>query len=341
MSDNAYQAYMAANQEGRSPYIGPSGAKGCYRQHAFRYLGVEPAGEFDWHTDAADFGTLLHLGWSAMIASRFDPADRRADVEVRIPGLPRSGSADDVDFVNRIVTDLKTAKDRGWQSWVNGEGPYDNYWDQLELYGLGLHTMYGGEWTLRIVGINRETGQYAEWERVQDLDRARDLAEMVAERHTALTGAVSLTAAGADPLELVEQFPREGAGPGRGMPCDWCPFVAQCWPEPVADGGSPQAATIVGDPEAVGRYAAEYLEASAAARKTDGIKRDLQAFLKGVEGEFPGPDGGTYKVAMVGGSAREVPDCDAMQERLTELGEPIPTVWSRRAAYPKVTRKKR
>ncbi len=57
---DAYSAYMQGNQEGRSHLIGPSGVSKCYRQHAYRYMGVEPTDEVS--TAKADLGTLFHLG---------------------------------------------------------------------------------------------------------------------------------------------------------------------------------------------------------------------------------------------------------------------------------------
>jgi hypothetical protein len=337
MSGKAYQDYMDGQQEGRSHFIGPSGVNSCYRQNAYRYLEVEPSNQRS--KAAADLGTLMHLGWSAMISSQFDPAERRPDVPIRIQGMPREGSADDVDFVNKIVTDLKSAKDRVWQGWVNYAGPYESYWEQCELYALGLRQMYGGEWTLRIVGINRETGEVAEWERVQDVEVAQALVDKAAARHTALTASTAMTAAGALPLEVVDQYPREGKGPGMGMPCDWCEFMDLCWPDPSTDDGTPQSETIREDAEAIGRYAQEYLEAAAASRKADTQKREAQQFLKGLAGDFPLPDGGTVSITQVGGKPKQVVDCDAAAERLKELGEEVPMVWSRRASYPRVSKR--
>lgn len=333
-----FDEYMSNAQQGRSVLIGPSGVGDCYRRHAYRYMQVPPSDERS--RSAADLGTLLHLGWAAMIESQYDPADRAAEVEVHTDGMPRPGRADDVDYLNRIVTDLKSAKDRVWQSWLNNGGPYDSYWDQLEVYALGLRQQYGGVWTLRIVAFNRETGERAEYMREQDTEVAHLLVDRAGRRHRELSAAVAVTAAGADVESAVEAFPREGRGPGMGMPCDWCEFVSVCWPEPSVPGGTPQSETVREDAAALGAWAAEYVEASAAARKAEARRKDAQAFLRGVSGEFPGPDGGVFRVAEVGGGERETPDCERMRERLTELGEPIPMSVTRRASYPRVSRKK-
>lgn len=337
--DGSYDDYMLANQEGRSHFIGPSGVNNCYRQHAYRYLGFENSTHVS--TAAADLGTLLHLGWSALISHQYDPEVRRPDVRIDIEGMPRSGSSDDVDFLNKVVTDLKSAKDRVWQGWLDHEGPYENYWDQLELYALGLRQMYGGDWTMRIIAFNRETGERKEYIRPADPEVGLALASKARVRHDALMGAAALVGT-VEPEDLVDTFPREGKGPGRGMPCDWCPFITKCWPSADPDGPmSPQSMTAAGDVEAVGAYAEEYLQASAEASKAEYRKKDAQAFIKGLDGTYPSPDGGEIKITTVGGKPSQVPDCSAMQATLEELGLEVPTKWTARSSYPKVSRLKK
>lgn len=334
--DDTYAKYMDANQEGRSYFIGPSGVDHCYRQQAYQYMEVEPSEAVS--VDAANLGTLFHLGWSSIIRSMYDPADREPDVRVEIEGMPRSGSADDVDYANMVVSDLKTAKDRVWQSWLNNAGPYDSYWAQLELYALGLRQKHGGDWTLRIIAFNRETGEVEEYTRPADPEVGLALVAKAAGRHNELTAAAAVTASVGNPLLLVDSFPREGKGPGRGMPCDWCPYLSLCWPEPSVDGGTPQSESIRRDNEEIGAYAAEYLEAAAESSKAERRKYDAQAFLKGITGIVPSPDGGQIRIAQVGGAPKQVPDCAQMEQDLIDAGLPVPMKWQRAASYPKISR---
>ena len=322
------QKFMDNKQAGKSYLIGPSGVGGCNRQQAYRYFGTPPS---DFRPkDKADLGTLLHLGWGAMLAAMFDPTERRGDVEVVVPGLPRPGEADDVDFVNLIVTDLKTANDRAWQAAINRDGPYENYWDQAEMYAFGLWSQYGGQWTLRIVLFNTEKGGEVEFTRPADPVRGERLAHVMAARHEALAEAV---ARGGSP----EEFPQEGNGPNTGFPCDWCEFTSACWPTPDGD-LSPQAATIVADPEKVAEKAAEYLlardEESAIKRRKDAAF----AFLRGIVGEF-----GDYRVSKTRDSEGEmVPDVESMLDILKEHGIPVPELFKPgRKGYPLVTRIKK
>lgn len=330
-----FDEYMKSRQEGRNYFIGPSGAKNCYRQHAYRYFEVEPTDEVS--TDAADFGTLIHLGWSEMIRRQFDPMERAPDVVVQAQGMPRPGEADDVDFANRIVTDLKTVSGKVAQSWLNHGGPYDSYWDQLELYALGLAQEFGGEWTLRVVAFNVESRTREEYTKPADPVRAQMLVNRVSVRHDALLGAVQ---AGGSP----EDFPREGNGPGS-FPCDWCPFMSACW----GDGGpsdpdrTVMSESISEDSAQIGAYIADYLAASAEESKAKTAKDQAGGFLKGLVGDYPLPDGSTGRVSLVGGKLKDPePDCEAMQARLLELGEEVPMKFGARTArYTRVIRLKR
>lgn len=336
--DSAYSDYMLANQEGRSHYIGPSGVNDCYRKYAYQYLGFPNSTPVS--TSAADMGTLLHLGYSALISHQYDPEVRRPDVKVHTEGMPRSGSADDVDYLHKIVTDLKSAKDRVWQSFVNQGGPYQSYWDQVQIYALGLRQQHGGDWTMRITVLNRETGEIAEFVRDADPEVGLALVAKAASRHAELMSATALLGS-VDPEELIQDFPREGAGPGRGMPCDWCPFITECWPVPDPDGGrTPQSESVAHDEAEIGVYAAEYLVASAEESKAGYRKKDAQAFIKGLDGVYPAPDGGEIRITTVGGKPSQTPDCDAMKETLEGLGLEVPLKWTARASYPKVSRVK-
>jgi hypothetical protein len=320
--------YMDSIQEGRSHLIGPSGVGDCYRKQAYTYFDT-PVSDYR-PKDKADLGSLLHLGWSAMLAAMFDPTERRGDVHIDVPGLPRGGSSDDVDFVNLIVTDLKSANDRAWQAAINRDGPYENYWDQAEVYAFGLYSQYGGQWTLRIVLFNTEKGGEVEFTRPADPVRGERLANIMAARHEALTFAVEQ---GGRP----EDFPQEGSGPGRGFPCDWCEFVTTCWGEWEGD-LSPQAQTIVEDPALVEAYAEQYLAAAAVESKAKQQKYDAAAFLSGIRGTF----GGFTVSRTRDGEGSDEPDVDAMVALLGSLGQPVPTSFKPgRRGYVKVGRVKK
>ena len=334
--------YMADKQAGKSFILGPSSASACYRQSAYRYLDVEPSNQVS--ADAANLGTLLHLGWSALIKSRYTQYERDVDVPLQASGMPRGGEADDVDYVNRVVTDLKSTKDSVFQMWMR-QGPYDHFWEQLEVYALALRERHGGDWTLRIMAFNRETGQSESFERPADPEVGRAIVDRIATRHEALVAAQAQTFTTNQDraIDVAEQFPREGKGPGRGFPCDWCPFLDTCWPDPTSDDGTPQSATV--DPEdqaVIAAFAVDYLEARATESKAEKAKKDAAVFLAGLDTAVPDPRDPDYEltVKMVGGNPKQVPDCEAMAEKLESLGfAPIvKDVFT--ARYPKVGRRK-
>jgi hypothetical protein len=306
--------FMDDKQAGKSALVGPSSAGKCYRSIAYRYFGT-PASDYR-SKDKADLGTLLHLGWSALIRSMYDPSVREGDVVLRWEELPREGEADDVDWSERIVSDLKSANGRAWQAMVDRGEPYENYWDQAEMYGLALHRLDGLDWTLRIILLNTETGERVEFTRPADPERGKALVDALAARHEAIADAMLRDSA-------PEEFPQEGKGPGRGFPCDWCEWVTRCWgPEPD-DGKSVQSATIADDPAKIAQAAEDYKRYAAMESEGKKGKYDAAAFLRGITGTFGGWTVGQTR----DGVGEEVLDEDAAIAALTAAGIPVPTLF--------------
>ena len=89
---------------------------------------------------------------------RFNPAKRAANVPVQPTGMPRPGEADNVDFVNKVVTNLKSARASVYESWGRN-GVYKDYWNQLEVYALGLARSTAATGQCASWRSNRETGR--------------------------------------------------------------------------------------------------------------------------------------------------------------------------------------
>jgi hypothetical protein len=287
--------------------VGPSSTGGCRRQHAYRWHQTPPDPGATRSEAAARYGTLLHMGWSVMIRRLGEPG-REPDVRIEIPGLPAPGYADDVDWAAAVVTDLKTTSGRAYASWCTYGVP-ERFWDQVEVYAYGLRRRARLPWTLRIVLFNRETGDEQPFERPADPAYGEHLAAQLVAEQARLEASDS-------PYE----FPRDGAGPGRGMPCDWCSWLRQCW-GPGRDGMSAQASTVVDDPAEVAARARDYLAAGAEARKFKRAQDDARAFLEGLPA-------GQYEDVVLGWSGGNPrppgPDPDAMAETLEWLGIPTP-----------------
>src|SRR5262245_23600604 len=287
--------------------VGPSDIGGCRRQHAYRWHDT-PASDPKRSAAAARLGSLIHLGYAAMIDSLGLP-NRETEVEVVLPGLPAKGRADDVDRAARVVLDVKTAKAASFDRWVTYGLP-ERMWDQCDIYAYGIALHDPGDWTLAILLINRETGEEQRFERPASPERGEYLLRLLVAEQTAL-----------DASEHPEEFLRDGAGPGRGMPCDWCPWLRRCWGPPRTDGLSEQSATIADDPAAIAAHVADYLDAREDEAKAKRLKDDARAFLEGL----PAGPYGDAEVGWSGGNPTEpVPDADAMVELLGSLGFPVP-----------------
>lgn len=338
MSDD-YRTYMSLKQANRPKGIGPSGVDGCFRAHAYDFLDVpksDPRG-----TEKADLGTIVHLGWDNLIERLYEPLvrevsgppTRTTNVEVIFPQPLRRGSADDVDWVEGVVRDVKTTSARGFQSWLDNDGPPDAYWHQVTVYAWGLNyirTAYEFR-TVGIVGIDREGGEVHEWLRPYDPDLGEALVEKMRSRQVALNAAAEVVASGADPMAAAETFPREGRG-YDSPPCSWCGWRTTCLgPEDVQP--EPEEPT---DPEIIGLATAaaeDYLEARRERNKWADKMDAAKTTLIGLTGTF-----GTVKVGWGESRSEQVPDMDEMLHLLAEHDIAVPLRWSTRKGAIQVRR---
>lgn len=309
--DTALEAWES--QRPRRERLGPSDVDRCIRQAGYRQMQVPPTDVRSRAT--ARYGSLLHLGYAEIVRSR----GLSAEVEIDIPGLGY-GHADEVDWQNRRVTDLKSVGGRAYERHITYGLP-DRMWDQVELYAYGLLNEEQAEvvnvereplppWTLAVVLFNRETGDETVFMRDADYDHGKTLAWVLGRRQQKI-----------DLATKPEDLPREGAGPGRGFPCDYCDWLSACWPQPENADLSPQSATIAEDPEAVAAVLEDYLEASALASKLENAKKDARAFLQGIP---PGEYGAAALKWQGGNDLDPQPDVEEMMWILEERGIPVP-----------------
>lgn len=318
------QVWDEQHTRSRQKNLGPSDVGRCLRQSGYNWHDVPPTDERS--RGRALLGSLMHLGWAAIVAAAQDP-NRMAEVDITIPGLG-TGHADDVDFGARVVNDLKSASARSYERYVTSGLP-DSYWDQPEIYAYGLWLDEATSlsiaqpdrempdivtsiepWTLRVTLVNRESGEEMPFEQAADLNRGAYLAQRMVERQRML-----------EQSSAPEDLPREGAGPGRGFPCDYCDWVTACWGGPREDGLSPQAALIADDEASIAATLAEYRSAADELGKLEKTKADARAALTGL----PAGDYGDYTLKWRGGNPKAPePDIPAALEMLDELGVPVP-----------------
>jgi hypothetical protein len=305
MFETDLELYDLSRSRNRQVTLGPSAVGTCLRQSAYKAFGVPKTDERS--RSRARLGTLLHLGYAQIAREQ----GRGAEVRIEIPGLGY-GTADDVDYEARVVTDVKSASARAYERYVT-QGIPDSYYDQAEIYAYGLWLQNPDDpepWTVAVVLFNRESGDEARFEREADAREGAYLVDRLIARQEFLNQA-----------NRPEDIAREAAGPGTGFPCDYCDWMTECWGPPQGD-LSPQAATIAEDEQAIEDVLMTYLSASAEAGKLEKAKKEARAFLTGIP---PGQYGDAVLKWQGGNDLGEEPDPEGMMELIAMLGYDVPT----------------
>lgn len=211
---------------------------------------------------------------------------------VLIPGLDRESELDMYDPLTGVVDDIKTAGDWKWDA-LGDDGPDQETWEQVLLYGLALEE--AGEYVtrVRLSYIKRCNGHDEPFEMPYD----RRAAEAARQR---LLGYATA-------LDLGHDLPRAGNGPSHGFPCAGCPYRWHCWNVPAAErvGRSPESYTILGaepdEPEVV--WAIEKrIDAAAQEKAGKAAVAEARTLLEGVPpGRYGDYEGYEQKVPGFGG----------------------------------------
>lgn len=250
----------------------------------------------------ATLGSIIHKA-AENVRSVLYPW-RRYEFTIPIPGLDKPGRVDEYDPILGEVTDDKTTGRAKWDMYR--DGPSDDGWGQLLIYGLALDDLGYPVKTLRIIAINRDTGAEEHFRRDYDPAAARACLDELISLATLLD------------LGVVPQ--REGTGPGS-FPCSWCEAKAHCWNMKAATDAdrSPESYTLLGaepdDPTI--EWAAR--QAYAAAKASTAADTAKKAAVKLLEGIKPATYGGMV-IKPVG---RDMPDYKKGFHRLLAL-YPLP-----------------
>jgi hypothetical protein len=253
-----------------------SDAGGCAR--AIWYRERPPAGyvpRTDIDQRRAALGKLIHLAADDARSARYPW--RRYKLRVPIPGLDKPGEVDEYDPVLGLVVDDKTAGEYKW-SVIGESGPTLEHWAQIRIYGYALDAIGWPVRTLRIIAINRDTGEEEHFD--EDYDPADGLAAL-----DELIAAATMIEAGAVP-------PRGGYGP-KDWRCQWCPAMLHCWNVDLAARleRSPESVTILGEhPEdpSVAWAGREVLELSAQRLALEQREGRAKALLQGIRPDVYG-----------------------------------------------------
>lgn len=219
----------------------------------------------------AALGTILHAAAANARAARYPW--RWYEYEVTVPGLDKPGRVDEYDPVLGVVSDLKTGGTRKWDR-IGDEGPNLSVWGQVLIYGLALTALGLPVRAVRIMVVNRDTGEEEHFVRDYDPAAAR----------AALDELVDL----ATGLDFGIVPPRDGTGPSTDWQCRSCFARSHCWNVAAATdaGRSPESYTVLGeepdDPSII--WAAEqFLAAKAARLAADAAYDEAKALLQGIE----------------------------------------------------------
>jgi hypothetical protein len=202
---------------------------------------------------------------------------RRLEWAIEVPGLDRKARIDKYDPITGVVDDTKSAGVAKWDR-IGDEGPSDDMWGQVLIYGLLIERRGEFVSAVRISPVDRDKGRCEQFTRPWN-DEARDLAR------TALAALLDIATA----LDNGDELPRTHSGPATDAICrDYCPFRRVCWNEEDAEdaGRSGESYTVLGpdpDDEAIEWAIAAHVEAKAAATaaKTEAEKK--RALLVGIE----------------------------------------------------------
>jgi hypothetical protein len=292
--------YVPSGRSGpRVSDVGGCGRAVWYREHP-------PTGYVPAKVDRrqAALGTVIHQAGERARAYRYPW--RRYEFEVRIPGLDKRGKIDEYDPVLGEVSDLKTESHGKW-GMTGEDGPSDSAWAQVMVYALAVEEMGWPVRTVRIMAVNRSSGEEEHFRRDYDPAEARDALDE-------LVGLATLLDLGVVPARIHD------AGPDA-FPCGWCPARLHCWNVEAAKaaGRSPQSYTVLGpepDDPTIEWAARRVHAATKAATEAEKAKEAVTPLLEGIPP-------GTYGRMQITARSRKMPDHKAHANRVLGL-YPLP-----------------
>lgn len=251
--------------------IGASDAGTCPRKIQYRNSPPEDFTAAPEDQREARMGSIIHAEAVRRLAVLYPW--RLFEQPVKIVGLDRDSKYDSYDPVTGEVEDIKTAGDWRWDQ-LGVEGPAEEVWEQVSLYGLALEDEGHPVTTLKVSYIKRCNGHDEVFTRPYE----RAYAEKARDR---LTGYATA-------LDLGLDLPKTGTGPSNDALCRRCFARLHCWNiEAAASAGrSPESFTVLGanpaDEDVIWAIAEKV---DAAAERLAAEKREEQAktLMKGIE----------------------------------------------------------
>ncbi|MCZ7478837.1 hypothetical protein [Micromonospora sp. WMMC273] len=308
----AFRAETASRE--RDPHhLGLSSVGTCTRRAAYA-LAKTPVSDRPPVREArqANLGTWEHAGLLPRLSEQLPGSRVESKVRLRAAGLELVGSID-LDDLDGVV-DLKTVGEHRLAAVRRLWRPFYHNRVQVSSYALARLQM----------------GRPVRWVAYLYMDRASGAEEVVVEPFTnalaleVIDRVTLLRALSADP----DRAPRDERGPGLSLSCDECPWLKRCWgPDAEPSVVGPQAVST--DPEIIAALA-DYDDARARASQAEADKKWALARLNRAAYGTYGP----YRY----GRKRDIEETDraAAEQRLVDLGEPVPKKKKRGAVDIKV-----
>lgn len=280
--------------------VGPSDLSQCRRAIQYRERPPEDLVLAPEDKTAALLGNLWHD--VIVTARRALYPWREFEFPIEIPGFDRRGRMDEYDPLTAIGVDYKTKSRFTWET-LGLWGPPEHDWKQLAVYCYGLWLTGRPVETMRLIYVNRETGEDEQYNQPFNLDFARDA---VGELHAILMA-----------LDTGQDLPRDGRGINVDPRCGGCRFRLTCWNVAAAQaaGRSPESYTILGaDPDH------EIIEwAAGRIRETADAKTEAEREYKAVKPLLRGVPDGVYGLYKVKERSRDMPDYKGFYQAVQDV----------------------
>jgi hypothetical protein len=250
--------------------VGPSDYGRCPRSIWYRENPPDGFRPLPEDKRAAEVGSMIHD--AALAARRHLYPWRHIEQPVVVPGLDRPGRPDDYDPITGILDDVKTAGRWKWDM-VGQDGPPDEWWGQVHIYGLAKQAQGHHVTHVRITVINRENGREEPFMRPFDEAYAKRCLDW-------LLGVLTR-------LDLGEELERNRPGPSTDPLCQRCFARVHCWnlDEAKELGRSGESLTLLGRHPAeaeIEKVGLEYVQARDERLAAHKVEKELAAVVDGI-----------------------------------------------------------
>jgi len=336
---DAAKAVDARKARSRQKSLGPSSVGVCRRQAGYDFHNTTPSNPENQSGMAAIAGTWFHAGaldvmrreWGAFIEVTVQDGPIKGHVDAVYlpqPALDALGIEAPAVVDVPTVDDLKTKGDRRMVDHMRSVGPSRAQLFQTHLYA-DLLRRGKVKATRKLVDKMLAAAGPIEIERVQlrYVARAGDDEEYLYEQayDQSITDEAWQWIGQVTDSAAPEDLPRDQDGPGLAVACDYCPFVTECWGEPIGD--LPVQTQLIVEDEDLTAALGEYHRGLELTREGNALKDKAKAMVTGSDAAVYHHGGEAFKLGWSGGRRSAAkPDVDAIIALLDDAGLDVPMI---------------